>query len=122
MPSGPAVSGWPGAPGRGQPSQGYPAPQGPLVGGGAGSDDPFRRSAPVGPRQNVPTSPVGNLLHVCQTCGQLTAPDAVFCQSCHQTIARECPVCRLALLPIQDRCPRCHTPNDAFVGRAHQGR
>ena len=96
---------------------GYPVPSGPLVGGGEGGD-PYRRSAPAGVRPAVPTVPMSKLLHVCQTCGQLTAPDAIYCQSCHQPLARECPVCRLNLLPIQEHCPRCHTPNAAYVGKA----
>jgi FHA domain len=62
------------------------------------------------------------LLHVCQTCGQLTSPESVYCQHCHHSIAHECSNCRLSLLPIQERCPRCHTPNDASVQRAHSGR
>ncbi len=73
-----------------------------------------RRSATAGP------SP---LLHLCQTCGQRTPPDAVFCQNCHHAIASECMRCRLSLLPIQDNCPRCQTPNPASVRRAsHSGR
>ena len=58
------------------------------------------------------------LLHVCQTCGQRTTPDAVYCQNCHHSIATECTRCRLSLLPIQDLCPRCQTPNPASVRRA----
>lgn len=57
------------------------------------------------------------LLHVCQTCGQRTTPDAVYCQNCHHSIATECARCRLSLLPIQDLCPRCQTPNPASVRR-----
>ena len=98
---------------------GYPVPNGPLVGGGEGSD-PYRRSAPAGARPAVPTIPISKLLHVCQTCGQLTAPDAIYCQSCHQPLARECPACRLNLLPIQERCPRCHTPNAGYVGKTRR--
>jgi predicted component of type VI protein secretion system len=100
---------------------GYPVPSGPLVGGGDGNDF-YRRSAPNSDRAPAPTRPVANLLHICQTCGQLTAPDAIYCQSCHQPIARECPTCGLNLLPIQERCPRCHTANHAYVGKAHPGR
>jgi len=102
-------------------SGGYPAPPGPFR---AGSDphDPFMRDAPAGERQRSPSGPASTLLHVCQTCGQLTAPDSVYCQNCHHSIAHECANCRLSLLPIQDRCPRCHTPNAASVRRAHPGR
>jgi hypothetical protein len=57
------------------------------------------------------------VLHVCQTCGQLTAPDAIHCQSCHRSIAIPCRACGLNLLPIQDRCPRCHTANQASALR-----
>lgn len=66
-------------------------------------------------QRRATSGPASKLLHVCQTCGQLTAPDAVYCQNCHHTIAQECFNCRLSLLPIQDRCPRCHTPNTASV-------
>lgn len=89
---------------------------------GPAMDDPYRRSGPVVPRPNVPSAPASMQLHVCQTCGRLTAADAIFCQSCHQSIARECPICRLSLLPVQERCPRCHTPNEAYVGRQQNGR
>ncbi len=65
-------------------------------------------------------APAQALLHVCQTCGQLTAPDAMYCQNCHHSIAFECPNCRLNLLPVQDRCPRCQTPNPGSVRRAHR--
>lgn len=97
---------------------GYPVPNGPLV-GGEGSD-PYRRSTPAGARPAVPIVTISKLLHVCQTCGQLTAPDAIYCQSCHQPLARECPACRLNLLPIQERCPRCHTPNAGYVGKTRR--
>jgi uncharacterized OB-fold protein len=100
---------------------GYPAPSGPLQ-GGADSHDLYHRDAGNSPRKRVTTGPAPNLLHVCQTCGQLTAPDAVYCQNCRQSIAHECANCRLSLLPIQDRCPRCHTPNQTSVRRAHPGR
>jgi len=79
--------------------------------GGPGLYDPYQRGM---------SGPAPTLLHVCQTCGQLTAPDAVYCQNCHHPIAYECPNCRLSLLPIQDRCPRCQTPNPASVRRAHR--
>jgi hypothetical protein len=97
---------------------GYPVPAGPLVGGG-GAGDLYRRSGATGGPAGTAADTLGKLLHICQTCGRLTAPDAVFCQSCHQSIAHECPVCLLNLLPIQDRCPRCHTANAAYVGKAH---
>lgn len=104
------------------PSGGYPAPAGPLTSGSDGQD-PFRRgSANMNSEANRATAgpPTSTLLHVCQTCGQLTAPDSVYCQSCHQSVARECAHCRLSLLPIQDRCPRCQTPNPGSVRRAHR--
>lgn len=56
-------------------------------------------------------------LHICQTCGQLTAPDAVYCQNCHHSIATECANCRLSLLPVQETCPRCQTPNPGAARR-----
>lgn len=89
-------------------SYGYSAPSG---ADSAGRYDPYQRGA---------SNPASTLLHVCQTCGQLTAPDAVYCQNCHHPIAYECPNCHLSLLPIQDRCPRCHAPNPASVRRAHR--
>ena len=106
--------------GQGSPG-GYPAPPGPLH---AGSDphDPFMREAPASERQRSPSGPAAKLLHVCQTCGQLTAPDSIYCQNCRHSIAHECSNCRLSLLPIQDRCPRCHTPNETSVRRSHPGR
>jgi hypothetical protein len=58
-------------------------------------------------------------LHLCQTCGQQTAPDSVLCQSCGRSIAQECQLCHLSLLPIQDFCPRCQTPNPASILRSH---
>jgi pSer/pThr/pTyr-binding forkhead associated (FHA) protein len=78
--------------------------------------EPELENDPSGGRES------STLLHVCQTCGQLTSPDSVYCQHCHHSIAHECSNCRLSLLPIQERCPRCHTPNDASVRRAHSGR
>ena len=100
---------------------GYPVLPGALE---SGSDtfDPYRRSGAAQEVNGSGAGSAGNLLHVCQTCGQLTAPDAVYCQSCHHSIAHECVNCRLSLLPIQDRCPRCHTPNEFSVRRAHPGR
>ncbi len=101
---------------------GYPVPRGPLHSGApVGSDDPYRRDAAAGEAARVTAGPA-TLLHVCQTCGQRTAPDAVYCQHCHNSIASECPNCRLSLLPIQDRCPRCHTPNAHSVRRARERR
>ncbi|HEV8194110.1 MAG TPA: FHA domain-containing protein, partial [Ktedonobacterales bacterium] len=67
--------------------------------------DPFRRSSPGSSGSRPTSGPGSTLLHVCQTCSQLTAPDAVYCQNCHHSIAYECPKCRLPLLPINDRCP-----------------
>ncbi|MEO7001887.1 MAG: FHA domain-containing protein [Ktedonobacterales bacterium] len=90
--------------------QGMPTAGPPPISGASGSS--VGRGATAGP---APT-----LLHVCQTCGQLTAPDAVYCQSCRHSIAHECGNCRLSLLPIQDRCPRCQTPNPTSVRRAHR--
>ncbi len=96
----------------------------PSQGGQSGSTDsydPYRRSGPAGERQRISGGPAAKLLHVCQTCGQLTSPDAVYCQNCRNSIAHECAQCGLSLLPIQDRCPRCHTPNAASVRRARPG-
>ena len=100
---------------------GYPAPPGPLR-SKLGSGDLFLREGPADERLRVTSGPAPKLLHVCQTCGQLTAPDSVYCQSCHHSIAHECSNCRLSLLPIQERCPRCHTPNQHSVRRTHPGR
>lgn len=103
------------------PAGGYPVPVGPLMSGSDGQD-PFRRSGAniKSETSRVTAGPTSMLLHVCQTCGQLTAPEAVYCQNCHHSIARECVNCRLSLLPIQDRCPRCQTPNPGSVRRAHR--
>lgn len=103
------------------PAGGYPAPVGPMTSGNDGHD-PFRRSGVSAPldANRATAGPTSALLHVCQTCGQLTAPDSVYCQSCHHSIARECVNCRLSLLPIQDRCPRCQAPNPMSVRRAHR--
>jgi len=100
---------------------GYPILPGALE---SGSDtfDPYRRSGALLELNGSSAASVGNLLHVCQTCGQLTSPNSVYCQSCHHSIAHECVNCRLSLLPVQDRCPRCHTPNEFSVRRAHPGR
>jgi hypothetical protein len=97
----------PGSPGYGPVAAGY---------------DHYRRESPAYDHVRSTAGPVGTLLHVCQTCGQRTAPDAVYCQSCHNSIAHECSTCYLSLLPIQERCPRCHTPNVMSVRRAHRGR
>ncbi len=70
-------------------------------------------------RRNAQSGP-SPLLHVCQTCGQRTQPDAVYCQNCHHAIASECMRCRLSLLPIQDLCPRCQSPNPNSVRRLHR--
>lgn len=95
-----------------------PAFGGPWSAGGE-TDDPFRRSlADAKVRPNL--IPEQRLLHVCQTCGQLTAPDAIYCQSCHQSIVYACAHCGFSLLPIQDRCPRCQVPNPGSVRRAHR--
>jgi hypothetical protein len=55
----------------------------------------------------------GSSLYACQTCGQLTAPDAVACSHCKTSLAQPCPTCGFSLLPAQDRCPRCHRVNPA---------
>lgn len=87
-----------------------------------GAVDPFRRSGPHSEARPPVPSGAAKLLHVCQTCGQLTAPDSVYCQSCHHSVASECPTCQLSLLPIQERCPRCQTANAFSVRRARAGR
>lgn len=99
------------------PPTGYPAPLGPMMSGSDVHDLYHRSSAGPAVQRRATSGPASTLLHVCQTCGQRTAPDSVYCQSCHHTIAQECFNCRLSLLPIQDRCPRCHTPNAASVRR-----
>ena len=104
------------------PPMGYPAPLGPLTPGSDAHDLYHRSSGGPALQGRATSGPAAKLLHVCQTCGQLTAPDAVYCQNCHHTIAQECFNCRLSLLPIQDRCPRCHTPNVASVRRKHPHR
>jgi FHA domain len=104
-------------------SGGYPAPPGPMVSGSDVLDPAYLNglNGLYGARPGAGSAPPPGAvtLHVCQTCGQRTAPDAVYCQNCHHSIAVECPNCRLSLLPIQDRCPRCHTPNASAVRRAH---
>lgn len=104
------------------PPSGYPAPLGPMMSGSDAHDLYHRSSAGPAMQGRATSGPASKLLHVCQTCGQLTAPDSVYCQNCHQTIAQECFNCRLSLLPIQDRCPRCHTPNAASVRRKNTHR
>ena len=79
--------------------------------------DPQRQAERLMERARVATGAPSTALHICQTCGQLTAPDAVYCQSCRHSIAAECPRCRLSLLPIQNLCPRCQTPNPGSVRR-----
>lgn len=139
VPTRPANPGAPARPPAG--NGGFPPPGGPPVGmppggehgyGGYGSGaspgqlggndalDPYRRNQPGGEHSRATAGPASTLLHVCQTCGQRTAPDAVYCQNCHQSIAYECSNCRLSLLPIQDRCPRCQTPNPASVRRSQR--
>jgi pSer/pThr/pTyr-binding forkhead associated (FHA) protein len=81
---------------------------------------PFSRTASASGSDTPIAGQAHRLLHVCQTCGQLTAPDAVFCTSCHHSIAYECATCHLSLLPIQERCPRCQSPNPGSVRRAHR--
>lgn len=82
--------------------------------------DPQRQAERLMERTRVATGAPSTALHICQTCGQLTAPDAVYCQSCHHAIAAECPRCRLSLLPIQELCPRCQTPNPGSVRRTRR--
>ena len=96
-----------------------PGPSDPMEG------DLFRRHhAPTAPpaeaRATKVTAPTTLMLHLCQTCGQLTAPDAIHCQSCHNAIAQACRGCGFSLLPIQDRCPRCHTQNSHSVYRSRR--
>jgi pSer/pThr/pTyr-binding forkhead associated (FHA) protein len=112
-PRSPSLFGANGASGRHLPAR-------PLA--GSGDDDHYRRESAASEHARVTAGPVAMLLHVCQTCGQLTAPDAVYCQSCHNSIAHECSRCYFSLLPIHERCPRCHTPNVMSVRRAHLGR
>jgi hypothetical protein len=108
------------------PSYAELAPDDPLEG------DLFRRNRPPtdppiagrGARVEPSGAPDGTLLHLCPTCGQLTAADAISCQSCHNSIGQPCRVCKLTLLPIQERCPRCQTLNSVSVrrtGRRHAG-
>jgi uncharacterized OB-fold protein len=82
--------------------------------------DPQRQGMQGFEQRRTAFAPPSPLLHVCQTCGQRTTPDAVYCQNCHHSIASECVRCRLSLLPIQDICPRCQTPNPFSVRRFHR--
>lgn len=82
--------------------------------------DHQRHAEELSRRHRTATGAPSTVLHICQTCGQRTAPDAVYCQSCHHAIAAECPNCRLSLLPIQDMCPRCQTPNPGSVRRGRR--
>ncbi len=92
--------------------------------------DLFRRSLwqrdhPLGqqrPAESAPPTTTAGMLHLCQTCGQLTPPDTMYCQGCHQSIARPCPTCGLSLLPVQDRCSRCQSLNPASILRSNRGR
>lgn len=118
--SGPVAANPTPAPSHANTEGGYPAPRGPLSTSGPNdSRDPYHRSGSTKERNGTLSGPNSTLLHVCQTCGQLTASDAVYCQSCHSSIAHDCVNCRLSLLPVQERCPRCHTPNGTSVRRAH---
>lgn len=92
----------------------------PNGGMSGGIPDPQRQMAQNFEQRRTAFAPPSPLLHVCQTCGQRTAPDAVYCQNCHHSIANECVRCRLSLLPIQDLCPRCQTPNPFAVRRYHR--
>jgi predicted component of type VI protein secretion system len=82
--------------------------------------DPQRQAAHLFEQRRTAGVAPSSLLHVCQTCGQRTMPDAVYCQNCHHSIASECARCRLSLLPIQDLCPRCQTPNPFSVRRSRR--
>lgn len=102
-----------------QPVPHAPAPA-PIERGAAVDVQPFEPMRQAGQffeqRRTARVAP-SPLLHVCQTCGQRTMPDAVYCQNCHHSIASECARCRLSLLPVQDLCPRCQTPNPYSVRR-----
>jgi hypothetical protein len=107
------------APGSGVRPASEPGPGDPLEG------DLFRRhhapTAPPAPARGTEvTASTTTVLHLCQTCGQLTAPEAIHCQSCHNSIAQACKGCGLSLLPIQDRCPRCHAQNSFSVYRSRR--
>lgn len=94
------------------------APRQETPGAFSGALDPERQSARMIEERRATAGPPSPLLHVCQTCGQRTAPDAIYCQVCHHSIATECVRCRFSLLPIQNHCPRCQTPNPASARRA----
>ncbi len=105
------------------PAQATPYFQGTAVGPGELSSsalDPQRQAAHIFEQRRTAGVAPSPLLHVCQTCGQRTMPDAVYCQNCHHSVASECARCRLSLLPIQDLCPRCQTPNPASVRRVRR--
>lgn len=85
--------------------------------GNSGMFDPQRQAAQAYEQRRTANAAPSPLLHVCQTCGQRTMPDAVYCQNCHHSIATECARCQLSLLPVQDLCPRCQTPNPFSVRR-----
>ncbi|HEY7832340.1 MAG TPA: FHA domain-containing protein [Ktedonobacterales bacterium] len=57
------------------------------------------------------------MLHVCQTCGQLTPASGLKCQFCHHPLARPCPRCGMNLLPADDYCPRCQSANPTAARR-----
>jgi len=102
------------------PQPAAPRGPGPMVGPAemaSSALDPQRQAAHVFEQRRTAYVSPSPLLHVCQTCGQRTMPDAVYCQSCRHSIATECVRCRLSLLPIQDLCPRCQTPNPSSVRR-----
>ena len=107
----------------------------PLANGSASSGQPegdlFRRSRARtrgdlegGARAGADSSSRGAVLHVCQTCGQLTPADGIVCQFCRNPLAEPCPRCGMSLLPAQAQCPRCHTLNPAAPrrGRRASGR
>jgi pSer/pThr/pTyr-binding forkhead associated (FHA) protein len=106
------------------------APRGPSEESGPVEGDLFRRKRSRLSGAPTAEAAVGAInpnyganaahLHLCQTCGQQTAPDSLHCQACGTSIARECRACRLSLLPIQDLCPRCQTPNPNSVLRARR--
>lgn len=97
-----------------------PALAAPMPDMSASVFDPQRQPAQVFEQRRTANAAPSPLLHVCQTCGQRTQPDAVYCQNCHHSIANECMRCRLSLLPIQDICPRCQTPNPSSVRRTRR--
>lgn len=96
----------------GQPPTGAPQPPADAAGAPGVRHDPYRRTLPV-----QPSHPAATILHICQTCGQRTAPELPTCQHCGSLIAAPCPTCGAHLLPIQERCPRCQTPNPLLARR-----